>query len=360
MSSRQARPKARSTIQDVAELTGVSPKTVSFVLNGKPGVSEQTRVRVLKAVSDLNYHPHMGARTLRNRVSRTVGVTFTAPWKTIPLSRNLLFWLYEGLVRVFGSRGFYVTFDMSPHVAAGEHDYARGVWEQAFGPCILIGPLSDNDQTCRRLQEIGIPYVVTGRLSGLPECSSATVDYEEAAYQSTKHLIEKGHKKIAMLGAFEGYQPGQERRQGYRRAFEEAGLPVTDSLLRFVTLEVSNIVREMHSLLREHTVTALIDSSGAEDPAALREGAQRAGRRLSRDLDTVVWTYMYDTVVLPEAVAHMWLPIREATAEGFESLAAWIEGKHEGPVQVLYRPLLFEAPTREQITEDLRLFKDVP
>jgi LacI family transcriptional regulator len=358
MNRRQSRPKTRSTIRDVAETTGVSPKTVSFVLNGKPGVSEETRVRVLKAVSDLEYYPHMGARALRSRVSRTVGVTFTASWKTIPLSRNLLFWLYEGLVRVFGSRGYYVTFDMSPHNAGGEHDYARGVWEQAFGPCILIGPLADGDQACRRLYEIGIPYVATGRLSGFPQCSSATVDYEEAAYLGTRHLIQKGHRMIAMLSAFEGYQPGHEREHGYRRAFEEAGLPVADSMVRFVNFEVSSIVREMHALLRDHEVTALIDASGAEDPVALREGAQRAGRKLSGDLETLVWTYMYDTAVLPEASAHMWLPIREATAEGFESLAAWIDGKHEGPVQVLYRPLLFERPTRQQPSEDLRLFID--
>ncbi|MEA3365627.1 MAG: substrate-binding domain-containing protein [Candidatus Hydrogenedentes bacterium] len=216
-------------------------------------------------------------------------------------------------------------------------DYARGVWEQAFGPCFLAGPLALDDTVVRRLHERGIAYLAVTRLESFPECSAASVDYEQAAYLSTKYLIDKGHTRIGMLKAFAGYQSGLERRRGYERALREANLPIDESLIRSVTFEAHTIVNDVHWLLRHHDVTALIDGSSAEDPAVLREGARRAGRRLGKDIETVVWTYRYDTVVLPEASAHMCLPLRQASAEGLEELAAWIEGRRQGPIHIRTR-----------------------
>ena len=143
--------KSRQTIHDIAKAAGVSPKTVSFVLNDKQGVASATRQRVLKIVEDMNYRPHMGARALRDRVTRSVGVIFPAPAKVAPLSRSMLVWLYEELISVFGSRGYYVTFDMSMHAGSDHADYARGVWEQAFGPCFIAGPQALDDTVAPRL-----------------------------------------------------------------------------------------------------------------------------------------------------------------------------------------------------------------
>ena len=352
--------KTRHTIHDIAEATGVSPKTVSFVLNNKEGVAEKTRRRVLKAVDEMHYRPHMGARALRDRVTRSIGVIFPATAKTAPLSRNLLVWLYDELISIFGSRGYYVTFDMAMQLEGNGNngDYARGVWEQAFGPCFLAGPLALDDTVVRRLHERDIPYLAVTRLESFPECSAASVDYEQAAYLSATYLIDKGHTRIGLLKAFEGYQSGLERRRGYERALREAGLPIDESLIRPVTFDTHTIVNDVHGLLRHHDITALIDCSSTEDPTVLREGARRAGRRLGEDIETVVWTYRYDTVVLPEASAHICLPLRQAAAEGLEELAVWVEGKRQGPIQILYPPTLVKTPTEQPITETLRVFHE--
>lgn len=360
MSETESDIKTRYTIRDIADATGVSPKTVSFVLNNKPGVAEKTRSRVLKAVDEMDYRPHMGARALRDRVARSIGVIFPAAPDNAPLSRNLLFWLHNELISIFGTRGFYVTFDMAMQAEGNGNngDYARGVWEQAFGPCFLAGPLPLNDKVVLRLHKKRIPYLAPTRLESFPECSAASVDYEYAAYLSTKYLLDRGHTRIGMLKAFQGYQSGLERRRGYERAVREAGLPVDEALIRSVTFETHTLINDVHWLLRHHDVTALVDSSSAEDPAVLREGARRAGRRLGENIDTVVWTYHYDTVVLPEASAHMCLPLRQAAAEGLEELAAWIEGKRDEPIHILYPPTLVETPTQQPITEGLRVFHE--
>ncbi len=358
MNDIESNNKARHTIRDIADASGVSPKTVSFVLNGKEGVAERTRRRVLKVVGELEYRPHMGARALRGRVARSIGVIFPTPAKIAPLSRSLLVWLYDELISIFGSRGYYVTFDMATHASGSNGDYARGVWEHAFGPCFLAGPLALDDTVVQRLHERGIPYVGVNRLESFPECSAATVDYEQAAYLSTKYLIDKGHTRIGMLKAFRGYQSGLERRRGYERALDEAGIARDNSLIRSATFEAHTAVNDVHWLLRDSSVTALIDCSSMEDPAVMREGARRAGRRLGKDIETVVWTYRYETMVLPEASAHMCLPLRQASAEGLEQLADWIEGKRQGPINIVYQPTLFETIPHAPITDGLRVFHE--
>lgn len=344
------------TIRDIARETGVSTKTVSYVLNGKGGVSGDTRARVMRTIAEVGYHPNVGARIMRGAATPSVGVTLPVPIETVPLSQGFFLWIYEELYRVFGSRGYYVVFDINPYAHSIKADYARGLWEQVFRACILAGPLRENDPTLIRIHEAGVPYLALGRLDSLPECSCATVDYEEAAYLCAKYLIKRGHTRIGMLKGFPNLQPGVERVRGYRRAMEEAGLPVQDTLIRAVDFRALNIANMVHRILDDNTVTALIDASGSEDAQALREGARRAGRAPGKDFDVISWTYINDAAVLYEACAHLWLPVRESAADGMEQLAAWIDGERNGPIRVVYSATLYEKPSRGEIPKPRRLF----
>ena len=355
--SDESRLHKRWTIRDIACEAGVSSKTVSHVLNGRPGVKRETRARVMKIIQDVGYYPYMGARRPQPANARAIGVTPCAPPDAVPLSRGFFQWLHEELFRVFGSRGFYVTFDMNPYAEGLQADYARGVWQQTFQACVLAGPLATDDTTVARIHDSGIPYVASGRLDSLPECSCATVDYEEGTYLSTKYLIDRGHTRVGMLKAFAGYQPGVERRRGYLRAIGEAGLPLDENLIRAVSFGARNIASMVHRILDNRGVTALVDCSGTEDAAALREGARRAGRVPGEDFEVVAWTYANDSVTVPEAAAHLWMPVREATADGLEQLAAWIAGDREGPIHIVYRPTLYETADLGEVESLSRLFE---
>lgn len=346
----------RWTIYDIAREAGVSAKTVSRVLNAKPGVSEPTRSRILDIMRRVDYHPHMGARALRGKRQGCIGITVPAPLDVAPLSQSFFIWLFGELFRVFGLSGEYLCFDMNPFAASPNGDYARGLWQQLYKACVIVGPLALQDKAIYRVHESGLPYVVFGRLDGLPECSSATVDYEEGCYASTKYLLDRGHRRIAMLKAFSGYQPGLERRRGYLRALNEAGIEPDETLIRSVDFGAQNIANVVHRLLARTDVTALVDCSGTEDARSLREGARRAGRVPGKDFEIVAWTYADDGAVLSEATAHVWLPVREAASEGLEHLAAWVSGQRNGPVKVLYRPVLREKVTGGEVPKPRRLF----
>jgi len=344
------------TIYDVAKIAGVSANTVSRVLNGKEGVGDETRARILQIMRDVDYHPHVGARAMRGRRAGCIGLTLTAPLDVVPVSQPMFLWLFNELYRVFGSTGERVCFDLNPFEQSPTGDYARSIWDNLYSVCVLAGPLAVNDTIVERIHRTGIPYLALGQLDRFPECSCATVDYENGAYLSTKFLLDRGHTRIAMLKALSDFQPGVERRRGYVRALEEAGIDLDDRLIRSVSFGASNIVNVVHRLLNDSDVTALVDCSATEDASGIREGARRAGRVPGQDFEIVVWTYTNDAVVLPEACAHVWLPVLESASEGLELLADWHHGKREGPIQLVYAPTMYESPKGHEIAAPHRLF----
>ncbi len=345
------------TIYDVAKEAGVSAKTVSRVLNEKSGVSDETRERILSIMRAVDYHPHIGARGLRGKLRGCIGLTVPAPLDVVPVNQAFFLWLFAELYRAFGIRGEYLCFDMNPYFGGRETDYARGFWEKLFKACVIAGPLSHNDTILERIHRSGMPYMAMGRLDSLPECSCATVDYEEGARISTRFLLDRGHRRIAMLKAFAEFQPGVERRRGYTKALEEDGIAVDEHLIRSATFGARNIADMVYRLLSDPTVTALIDSSATEDATSLREGARRAGRVPGKDFEIVAWTYADNAAVLHEASAHVWLPVREAATEGIEQLAAWVEGERSGPIQVIHRPILNETVANGEVPKPKRLFE---
>jgi DNA-binding LacI/PurR family transcriptional regulator len=298
----------------------------------------------------------VGARSLRSALRDSVGVTIPAPMADVPVSQKFFIRLFAQLHRLFGTHGQYICFDINPYTRGDNVSYARGLWEQRYWGCVLCGPLSLNDTTVRRIHESGNPYLSLGRLDSLRECSSATVDYEEAAIMSVQFLLKRGHRRIGLLRGFHGYQPGLDRERGYRRAMMEAGLPMGTDLVRDVSFASQDIVNAVHRLLLAPDVTAIIDASGAEDGGSLREGCHRAGRTLGRDVDVVAWTYSADASVLRDAAAHIWLPVWQAAVEGLEEFAQWFNGEREGPIQVKYRPTLYDVPLGEEAPRPANLF----
>jgi DNA-binding LacI/PurR family transcriptional regulator len=350
-------PPLKRTIRDVARLSGVSLKTVSRVMNRESGVSEATRARVLRVVEEIGYNPHSGARSMRGSLPNSVGLTLGAPPSRVPFSNDLLTWIFTQLYRSFGANGAYVTFDLDPYAGGRNADYARALWEQLCRGLVVMGPLSVEDRVIHRVHASGHPYLVIGRLSSLPECSSASVDYGEGVMLAARHLVARGHREIAMLSGFEGLQAGKDRWVGFHAAMAEAGIPFDpERRIGHTLFAPEDIVANVRRLLEDRKVTALLEASGAEDGESIREGIRQAGRVPGRDVEIVSWTYTNGGAVLEEACAHVWVPLREAIVDGLQQFAAWYEGEREGPVNVLYRPALHDTTPSGQVQKPRYVF----
>jgi len=348
--------KQRCTIYDIAHKSGVSTKTVSKVINNLPGVKESTRQKVWQIVRETGYYPHHGARSLRGQVRNCVGVTLAPPLHQVPLSEDFLLWLFAKLSEVFASRGAYLSFDLAPRSQEilGS-DYGRGVWEQVYDACLIVGPLPVQDSVLQRIHMSGIPYLALGQTDAFPEGSCASVNFYEGALQSTRFLLERGHKRIALLTTYEGYQAGVDRIRGYRDALAEKNIPFNPSLVAYGDPASGNLEEELTALLSQPGVTALIESTAFEDGELIRSAAEKSGHGAGDSLACVVWTYSRDEAVLPEATAHLWLPVLECSVEGIHELALWMEGARSGPIQVLHSPVLSDAPRPRAMSKPTRI-----
>lgn len=336
------------TIRDVARAAGVSTKTVSRVLNGEAYVANSTLARVKRVMQELDYYPHASAQSLRGGRRDSIGVTFSASLDRVPISEGLLSYLFSHLYRLFGAQGMEVSFDFGPGVPSDNADYARGLWTRRFGALVVLGPMAAGDAVISRVHESGHPYLTTSGSDSLPDISSGVVDLQQAAYLSTKFMLDRGHQRIALLTSFEGYYAGAERRRGYARALIEAGFRQDETLIRGTPFVHGGISTLVHRLLMDRKITALIDSSAGQDAKGIREGARLAGRTIGEDVEVLCWTYTHNAVVMSEASAHVWVPIREALVEGLEELLAWFNGERGGPVRVLYQPTLYEGRGLEE------------
>lgn len=321
--TRAKRPKTRVTIFDVAREAGVSTKTISKVMNNQPGVSGETRERVLRVVQELGYYPHYGARSLRAVNRNCIGVTVAPPLRMVPLREDFLIWLLAKLSTTFAAGGAYLTFDTSRLSEGSMIDYSRGVWERMFDLCFIVGPFPLKDNTIHRIHFSGIPYLALGRPIPYDSCNYAAVDLEQAAYESARYLLARGHRRILLLTAFEGYSAGWERREGFCRALTEAGISreQAESMIVEAGTFPEHVEEALGEALREGDYTAMIDATVLETPQAIRSGCARGGRVPGQDLEVVIWTYEEEGVILPQASAHVWIPVRKAVLRGVEEIA---------------------------------------
>lgn len=211
-----------ASIKDVAQLANVSPSTVSLVLNDKGNISPETRQRVLEVVQQLGYKRNVRARNLRDRQSRVIGY---ARANTRPDYNPILEQFTHYLVREIEKQDRHLLLFTSPDDSEIT-PYADLVNSQHVDAFVLSYTVKD-DARFTFLHEAGVPFVAFGRsLSPMDEVVHwVDVDGRAGTFMATEHLIQQGHRHIAMIAWDEASASGQERVQGYLLALQQYGIP---------------------------------------------------------------------------------------------------------------------------------------
>jgi LacI family transcriptional regulator len=225
-----------ATIYDLAEHAGVSIATVSRVFSGRGRVAEGTKARVFAAAAELGYEPHVSARSLARKHTQLVAAV--VPMLTSYFFTEVIRGVQDRLARsdldliVFASR--------SPeHV---DDQLARALQKgRADGLLLCSTPLTA--ERAAALQAARSPVVLVD--SAHPAFDSVAINNREGGYTATRHLMDLGHERVALIAPNPVSVPGAERRAGYEDALREAGRPVDDRLV-FVSDEV-----EQHGYTRE-------------------------------------------------------------------------------------------------------------
>lgn len=275
----------RANSFDVARLAGVSRTTVSFVLNNVPGVSisEATRQRVQEAASQLNYHPNAAGRKLVSGKSNTIGLVLRQNPEQV-FTDAFLVQVLLGVEQAASDQGFHVLVKpMAPDDHAG---YTRLIRENYVDGILLSGPRQD-DLEIIKLRLEGFPIVMMGQLPGsnIPFVDINAID---GATSAVRYLTGLGHTRIAMItNAPLEYTSAQQRRAGYEKALQEAGLPEDCDLVKegnFTPASGLSAMKELLSLAKRPTAVFV-----ASDVVAMGaiQAIKRAGLNIPNDVAIV-------------------------------------------------------------------------
>ncbi len=217
-----------TTVVDVARLAGVSIATVSRVLNGTANVLPETRERVMEAIARLDFTPNKAAQTLRFRKSSTVAFAVSDIEQSEEASMT------KHLQKALHTIGLdFFLYNLSHNT-----DRVSALFQEAerFGISALIVSTSEQlnhdemrEQAARLAQQDIATIMIDYDLSHL-DIASVLHDDAAATETSVRFLIESGRTPVAYLGRHATSRIGQERRAGYLRAHENAGLAVDPDL----------------------------------------------------------------------------------------------------------------------------------
>jgi len=214
-----------TTISDVAKRAGVSPVTVSRVINNVDNVSAATRAKVEHAIQELGYVPSGVAKSLRLKRTRTLALI-------VPDIQNT-FWttVARGVEDAAQSLGYSIFLCNTDENSAKQRHYLEMVVSQRVDG-VIIAPSDSNAENLALLRQRNIPTVVMDRHIDGWNVDTVMGDSLSASRALVKHLIGLGHKRIAMISGPLTTSTSTERIIGYRIALTEAGLPFDPELIR--------------------------------------------------------------------------------------------------------------------------------
>lgn len=214
------------TVQDLAEILGLSRATVGFVLSGqaeKLRIAPATAKRVLDAAAEHHYVPNPHARSLRTRRTGMIGVI--VPSLDLDWAETLL----RGMDKVFDETE-YVPF-LARHYFNAERNRKELLSAlQRRDEGLIAFPLPDCDELYRSFSASGIPLVLLAEeMPGLNDISSVVWDSETAAEAAVRHLVETGRRSIAFFGMDYPGLGTLHRFKAYCRVLRECGLELRES-----------------------------------------------------------------------------------------------------------------------------------
>ena len=278
--SRGTREKARVTIHSVAEAAGVSIGTVSRVINGEERVRSTTRERVSTAIDLLGYEADPVAQSMRRKTTRSVAIL------AHDIGNPIFASIMSAAQRVLQDAGYIVVLSSS-NSAGSEATTVRLLGQRRVDAIIGFFKRENDPATAAALSTFGGALVLFDRNMGV-EADMVSTDNAGGIKQATCHLLDLGHRRIALIGGTAGVLASRERARGVIDAFKAYGAePPPQDFFRTQSVDSDYGLRETSRLLlRKSRPTAIIAGSNRTLEGVI--AAIRAMRlRIPRDISIV-------------------------------------------------------------------------
>ena len=323
------------TIKDIAEMAHVSKGTVSRVINGVPGVGEETRRRVMKLIESLDFHPDASARGLAVRRTNTMG--FVIP-HTGRYTLTSTFWpmFLTVVTQEAAARGINVLLS----TARSEDDVDSAFRSILRGRRIdgaIIGAEQFGEKQLAELLLKGLPFIMVGRSTRI-STHYVDVDNVLGARMAAEHMAEQGHEYLAVLAGPDHLPYVHDRIRGVRETCRERGLPepvVVHS--PYDTLEAARCVQGI--LMSRPPVTGIFVAAGDLVLGTLRACAEMK-RSVPRDVSIVSFDDHPFFAHLAPGITAVAQPIEEIGAAAVDMLFELMAGREPGQSAMVVPPRL--------------------
>lgn len=236
------------TIYDIAKKAGVSPATVSRVLNDNPNIKKETKLKVQKIINETGYNPNAQARRLSTQNSGLIGIMM--PDMENPFFQKIL----VGITELAYKLKYNIVFYNTAEDITTQYDLLKMVAQERLNGLIMI-PLLEVDEksanVLKWIQNNGVSIVLIDRdIQGVKFDRVFSNDFK-GSYDSIKLLINKGHKKIATVAGPLTSKPGKDRYEGYIKALDDNKIKFHDKYVKigdFMTSKSYELSKELLEL----------------------------------------------------------------------------------------------------------------
>lgn len=235
--------KHRVTIKEVAKYAGVSPSTVSRVLNNYPFIKPDKKVKVEEAIKQLQFEPNEIARSMITKKTKTIGLIVD------DISNPFFSETSRFIINKARQSGYEVLIYDTNGEEELKHTLKFLSNKNVSG--IIVGSVSRFEQKHEEIVDESIPIVYFNRKPEQTNLFSVTMDNKKASKMAIAHLVQKGHSKIAFIGGPFEYSTYYDRYIGYYEAIIEFGLELNEDIISRETPTSENIQKFVAKVLND-------------------------------------------------------------------------------------------------------------
>lgn len=232
----------RTTIKDIAKKAEVSANTVSKALNHKPGVSSETRRRIMKIAGGMDYLPNVLAKNLRLNQTKSIGLIM--PDNSNPFFARVI----KGIQDVAKQAGYHIVLCNTEEDPSFEEEAVNLLLSLRVAG-LLITPTQKKIDCILKLKQLGIPFVLVARQFEEVVTHCVATDNVIVGHIATKRLIDQGHERIVFVNGPYENSAAKERFTGYQKALEENRIAFDESLVEWGSLNMEDGYNAMTRVL---------------------------------------------------------------------------------------------------------------
>jgi LacI family transcriptional regulator len=269
-----------ATIKDIARRLDISYATVSRAMNDRYGVHPETKEKILAMAREMNYHPNAIARGLVNKHTETIGLV-------IPDITNPFFPEVARGVEDRAEEKGYSVFLCNTNWEQEREARHLSLLRKKRVDGIILAPVSNKSPLEGEFDDRTMPLVFVSEVRRGMGKSYVAIDNVHGGYIATRHLIQKGYRRIGFFGAKEDELTSEERYQGYKKALKEAGRKEYRKFVRFGDYGANTGNRLITAMIRKKDYPDAVFAVNDFFALSVMQGIQESGLSIPRDIAVI-------------------------------------------------------------------------